>query len=215
MLNKEYYLKRGLKNLTTLSRTSQGILNVSSSQNKKEKVIFSSKEKLKSITIKNFQGVLSYLYVNKSRQFSSKEELKVFIENLVKKITGGVLKEGTLYRDEDSPKYPYIQVSKLPRQIEKFYTSLFSRLNREDPFALAAWIIYNIDLEGHYFADGCGKTALALSSYVLMRKNKKLPNMKDRKDYYAHASVKGAGERLKCVSLRKWKRYYLSLFNRV
>lgn len=213
MLNKKYYLQKGLKNLTTLSRTSQGILDVSSSQNKKEKVIFSSKEKIKDITIKNFQRVLSYLYIHKDRQFGSKKELKVFIEDLVKKITCGVLREGTLYRDEDSPKYPYIKVSELSRQIEKFYTTLFSRLNKEDPFVLAAWIIYNLDLKGHYFADGCGKTALALSSYVLMRKNKKLPNIKTREDYYAHASVKSAGERLNRVSLKKWEKYYCSLFN--
>lgn len=187
----EYYAGAAQLNLEATSRTAKGTVDTSASADKAEKMAAGlTGEKAAELAKGNFQQAIETLHANRETQFQSPAELRAFVESIAKTINGGILKEGTLIRQgADSAKYPYTKVADLEKAMTQFYEELNERLKdpEEDAEALAAWAEYRIDLSDHFFADGCGKTAKAISSFVLMRRGEKLPQYSGRKEYYAAA----------------------------
>jgi hypothetical protein len=138
----------------------------------------------------NFHDAIRHGYENRHRQFGSPAEVKQFVDGLAGTINKGILAPGaSLARQHDSPKYPYTRVADLPEAEKHFYGGLHQRLSDPDadPVEAAAYAEYGVDPGHHLYADGCGKTSKALSSYILMRHGMPLPTYPGGRDeYYKH-----------------------------
>ena len=214
--SKEEYLKQALENLQITSRTARGMVDVSASKDKKRGMQDISEQEAANRATANFKEVIEQLYGQRSRQFKNPEELQTFVEDIARRINKGITKEGVLIRNHDSDKYPYTKVKDLPKEMRQFYEEFFARLQNptEDPEELAGWVEYRINLTDHFFADGCNKTAKAISSWVLMRYGRRLPKYRSPEELYQHAptQIRGTNPELNQKEFELWIEYYKSLF---
>ena len=193
----EAYLSDAERNLMAMSRTARGVVDTSASANKAESMTGVTGEAAADLAKQNFKNAIREAYENKDRNFESPKELQGFIESLASTVNSGIVKEGSLIRTSDSDTKPYVRVNNLENYMDKFYQGLFERTQNPeaDPVESAAFAEFGIDFAGHFFADGCGKTAKVVSSFMLMRHNHKLPEYKGgRSAYYANQLKQIAGE---------------------
>lgn len=186
-----YYMNGAESNLRKTSRTANGIVDVSASKDKADKMADGlTEQEAATRAIENYKQTMQRLFTQRERAFSSPEEVKIFIEGVGRDINSGITKEEFLIRDgEDSKKYPYTKVADLPKAMEDFYKELHQKLNdpAQDPIELAAWIEYRVNLSDHFFSDGCGKSSLALVQWALMRKGLPLPKLASKNDTIQHS----------------------------
>ena len=220
------YLDEANRNLIAMSRTAHGIIDTSASGTKKEAIAIDERADVAGLIRSSFDRAIEMAYSAKSHHFENIHELRTFIESMAATINGGIVKDGMLIRNgEDSSKYPYARIADLPKFMDEFYEQLYARMNSPevDPIETAAFAEYGIDLTGHFFSDGCGKTAKAVSSFVLMRANHKLPDysrgnsrsyQENRAEYYSHApkQIPGLDPTLDERSYNDFVEYYRSLF---
>lgn len=193
----EAYLDDAKRNLMAMSRTARGVVDTSASAQKAESMTGVSGEAAADLAKQNFENAIREAYDNKDRDFESPKELRGFIEDLASTVNSGIVKEGSLIRTSDSEKYPYVRIKNLENYMDDFYQGLYERVQdpEADPVESAAFAEFGIDFAGHFFADGCGKTAKVASSFMLMRHNHKLPEYKGgRSAYYANQLKQIAGE---------------------
>lgn len=217
LLTKKEYLDQSLRNLEITSRTAKGTIDTSASAGKKEKIADGlTADKAAQQALSNFKEAIEFLHQEKDKSFENPQQLRGFIEGIAIQINRGITKEGVLIRQEDSPKYPYTKITDLEMAMEDFYSELFRQLQNSngDPIETAAWIEYRIDLTDHFFADGCGKTAKAISSWFLMKYNAPLPAYRNRKELYENAPNQRRGENSEITEIqyKRWVNYYKSLF---
>lgn len=215
--SKEDYLEQALENLRITSRTAKGVIDISVSVDKAEDMQESlSERETADRATTNFKEVIEQLYEQRDRQFENPEDLQKFIEDIARHINKGITKKGVLVRSYDSDKYPYTKVKNLTQEMEQFYEEFFTRLQNpsEDPESLAGWIEYRINLTDHFFADGCEKTAMAISAWVLMRSGRRLPQYRSREELYQHAptQIRGTNPEANQKEFELWIEYYKSLF---
>jgi len=211
------YLQAAIKNFETTSRTAAGMIDVSASVNKASQIQEGlTRKDTARIARENFTQTISRLFHDKDRSFTGPQDLRSYIEGVAQQINQGITKENVLIRQEDSEKYPYTRVADLETTMQQFYQEFFTRLQNpnEDPVDLTAWVEYRIDVSDHFFADGCGKTAKAISSWVLMRRDHNLPQYTTREDLLAHAptKVRGENDETDKAQFERWRTYYKSLF---
>lgn len=215
-MNKSYYIQQAFRNLQNLSRTAKGIVDVSASSDKAKVFRKLTSKQALDRTLFNFSKTINFLYSRKNIRFSSAEDLQRFIEDIAFRINKGVLKPNFLIRRTDSEKHPYTKIKFLKKAMNQFYNEMFKRLlnKKENSKKLAAWLIYRIDLSNHFFADGCGKTSLAVSSWILIRANLPLPKYHSREEFYKHAPkhIRGSNSKIDYQEFARWTKYYLSLF---
>jgi predicted Fe-S protein YdhL (DUF1289 family) len=87
---------------------------------------------------------------------------------------------------------------KIRAWVKRFKKTLARTLDREDSVFRAAWAEWQWDKEGHPLADGCGRTAKAISAWVLVRHGEQLP-IHQNKETYNNAMADG---------FRKFVAYY-------
>ncbi|MBQ7040624.1 hypothetical protein IJN73_00965, partial [Candidatus Saccharibacteria bacterium] len=220
------YLKTANRNLMSMSRTAHGTIDTSASTTKAEAMNVTSGEDAASLAKNGFNRAIETAYDARKTEFANPNELRSFVENIATTVNGGILKDGVLIRSgEDSDKYPYVRIANLPEAMIRFYQEFYAKLQNPntDPVELAAFVEYNIDLSGHFFADGCGKTAKVVSSFVLMRANHKLPNYSrgensdykiTRAEYYTHApkQIQGIDPTADQAAYEDFVNYYRTLF---
>ncbi len=212
------YLADALRNLAVTSRTARGVVDTSASASKSEKMMSGlSAEHTADTAASNFAAVIERLFGDRDKKFQDPAELKSYVEDIARRINAGITREDVLLRDEDSSKFPYTRIADLPAAMEQFYEELFTHLGEadSDPVKLAAWVEYRVDLSDHFFADGCGKTAKAISSWVLMRARHDLPLYRDRKELYQNAptEIRGRNQPADREQFEKWLAYYRTLFS--
>ncbi len=217
VITEQEYIREGLTNLKTTSRTASGEIDTSASTTKSEALTDVSGQQVAELVQINFTEAMRLAFAQKEHDFANPDELRMFIEDIAKTLNGGILKDSVLIREGlDSQKYPYTKIADLEQAMSGFYAELTEKLNDpdQDPIELAAWVEYNIDLTHHFFADGCGKTAKVISAFVLMRKNLSLPNYTTRGDYYANAptQIVGQDSAVDQEQYDKWVAYYKTLF---
>lgn len=218
--NGSYYLVKASENLLATSRTAHGTIDTGASTTKAAAMEIGGGEQVVDLARENFVGAISLAYENKNRLFSDPNELRVFVEQVASLINRGIVKEGMLVRGgEDSVKYPHTRIADLPAAMEGFYDKFYAKISdpSTDPIETAAFAEYNIDLSGHFFADGCGKTAKAISAFVLMRSDYPLPTYRGGRDaYYAHAPrrIAGVDSEIDQVEYDNFVNYYKTLFEK-
>ena len=213
----EIYLQDAERNLLAMSRTARGIVDTSASAKKAESMTGVSGETAADLAKQNFETAIREAYNNREREFESPDDLRKFIESLAATVNSGIVKEGNLIRNSDSEKYPYARIANLENYMDKFYQGLYKRVQNPeaDPIESAAFAEFGIDFGGHFFADGCGKTAKVVSSFILMRHNHKLPEYKGgRSAYYANQlqQIAGEDEAADEAGYQKFLEYYRGLF---
>lgn len=223
------YISAAERNLHLTSRTARGKVDTSASADKAEKMMDDlNPEQAADRATGNFREALEIIFRNKDMKLTSPQELRTFVESIAKLVNKGITKENILIRSGvDSTKFPYTKVAELEGAMNQFYTELFEKINdpKADPVEMAAWIEYRVDLVDHFFADGCGKTAKLVSSWVLMRSGRELPDYSRsgkikpeqvRDVYYSNAPIaKGRTEQVaKEAQYKKWVEYYKTLFNK-
>jgi hypothetical protein len=164
----------------------------------------------------NYTRTVGKLYDVREREFGSARELGAFIDDIARSVNDGLLRPGVLLRVGDSTQYPYTPVARLPDAHARFCAELFERLHdpSEDPIETAAWVEYRVDLTDHFYADGAGKTARALASFVLMRAGHALPTYPDRAELYRHAPTVASepDSAVDRAQLDAWRTFYRGLF---
>ncbi|MBO7131973.1 Fic family protein [Candidatus Saccharibacteria bacterium] len=213
----ETYLQDANRNLLAMSRTARGVVDTSASAEKAKSMTDISGETAADLAKQNFETAIREAYDKKEKNFESPEDLRSFIEGLATTVNSGIVKEGNLIRTSDSEKYPYARIANLENYMNKFYQELYDRIQNPeaDPIEAAAFAEFGIDFGGHFFADGCGKTAKIVSSYILMRHNHKLPEYKGGRDaYYANQlqQIAGENEAADEAGYQKFLKYYRGLF---
>lgn len=210
------FVRHSMDNLRKTSRTSQGTVDTSATKLKAESIAVSGKEAAYKANT-NYENVMRELYRERTRTFNSPFEVREFVEQVARDVNQGILKDGILMRRADSEKFPYTRLSDLPQATNEFYQKFFNRLNdpQQDPIELAAWLEFNVDLTRHFFEDGCGKVAKALSAWALARRGMPPPIYNDRGEYYAHAPKRSPTDNatLRQKQLNEWVSYYRSLNN--
>ena len=195
-LSFEYYLESATNNLKRISRTASGIIDSSSTENKKD--IFSGADNAGPKTIENFESTIERLHFINKRRFPNTLEFLVFIESINKDLTAGIVKFGTdTYRFENSEKFPYTDHEKIRMRMRKFAEDTLIQMNDFDTrrptvsdreiYDLVAKIYWRINFTDHYFADGNGKTAEALAVFICMRYGKKVIQLPNKERWYSYA----------------------------
>ena len=214
---KDEYVRQSLENLRATSRTAKGVIDTSASEDKVDQMSGLSGEAVADKATANFAGTINRLFAERQKRFKDVGELRQFVESIATNVNEGITKEDVLIREGvDSAKYPYTSISNLESAMTDFYQEFFEKLDDgTNPRELAAWVEYRIDLTDHFFADGCGKTAKAISSWVLMRAKQPLPQYRERSEYYANAPtvIRGTDASTDREQYDRWLHYYRSLFN--
>ena len=163
-----------------------------------------TQEEIKQKVLSNFDEALKKAWnISKNFTLMSPVEVKKFILYMAKIISQEFVQESELIRKHDSLNYPYSESSKLEGLLTSFSEELFTRLstirvqkNRQSSklhntaIETAAWVEYRVNLTDHFFADGCGKVSLILSTFVLMSADKEMPLFLAQKEYFFKAPMK-------------------------
>lgn len=201
---KRRFIEAAISNLERTSRTKLGVSDTSSSTEKPE--LKASGDELADRATENFRHAIERLYDERGRELHSPEEVRALIEEVAQTVSDGFLKEGQgLWRTWATKFSNQTPPERIPEEMEQFVSKLTEHLSNpeDDAVATAAFIEKRLDGEIHPFVDGCGRTAKALSAFVLARAGKPLPTYRSREEYYRE--VYGTdGE---------WERYYHSLFS--
>lgn len=184
------YLQQAHRNLLATSRTARGVVDTSASPDKAKNMSGVGGQEAADLATNNFHDAIRAGYSQRDRQFNSPDDVRQFVEGLGATVNKGILAPGaSLLRQHDSDKFPYTRVKDMGPAMDKFYGDLHQGLNNPnvDPVHLAAYGEYHVDPGIHMFADGAGKTAKALSSYILMRHGMPLPTYEGGRDAYYNA----------------------------
>lgn len=101
------------------------------------------------------------------------------------------------FRDFDSERFPYLSARLIPEFFDEFVTSLAETLTSRDPSAAesaaaVARVHWDVNVYGHLFADGCGRTATVVAAWAYWLGQGMIPRLPPRGDYL---SLAGAGSR--------------------
>jgi len=184
------YLDFSLRNLITMSRTANGIIDVSTSATKKDSMLILGGDEAAGAANRNFINALKLCYESKDKVFNSAEEVKAFTERIAAAINEGIVKDGRLIRNgEDSKKFNFTRIALLEQEAAWFYKKLFELLNAPDTDCvyLAAFVEYYINFRLHLYSDGCGKASMALAAYIFMRYGRLPVKYEGREPFYRYS----------------------------
>ncbi len=191
-----------LTNLEAMSRTSKGVSDTSSSADKPK--LSTEGEGLAQKTVENFNKAIGFVWEHRQDSFATEAEVKEFVEALSEQVSEGLLKDNQgLWRTWET-NYESTRPEKIQEDLGVFYQELSKRVSQhEDPVATAGWAEQRFDGYIHPLADGCGRTSKLISAMVLARQNSKLPNYRNRDEYYQNIKK----------PFPEWEKYYRSLFS--
>ncbi len=199
-LNKDKYVLSALDNLHCLSDSLTGNIGNTAYEGKKGKISTHSVQTMQAAIIATFAKIIGDMYdglngsvVNEYKKPSSISELNILVNNVATLLNTDIIVDvkikndaqsasnNALFRTGDSERYPYISSKDLNEHYSKFIESLFERIQspyKYSKYETAAWIEYEVNIRGSYFADGNKRIGLALSSYFLMLSKTELPQFR-------------------------------------
>jgi thioredoxin reductase/predicted ABC-type ATPase len=210
----ERYHQEAQANLQKTSRTAAGKIDTSASKDKAKDVEQVSADDAKRLATENLRKAVDKILEAKDKEGFTPEDTRALVEDIATTVNGGILKEGVLYRQHDSDKFPYTRVADLAAAAEQFYTELAERLSDPDadPVETAAWAEFRIEKD-HFFADGVGKTAKVVAALPLVRADMPLPQHRDRDEYYSNigSHIPGTDPDGEAEDWERWLKYYRSV----
>lgn len=202
--------------LGQISRTATGELDATSSHVKLDIVRSDlAPDAIRKIQRQNIDSTAAMCSALVEKPFASSEEWRQFVRRLNAILTSQLLTDGTPPYRSFAPGSPvsYVAPLHIPAFAELFFTVLAHRdlalrgamVPQHEAIDLAAFAVWGIDLKGHLYADGCGRTALTLAVFLLLRHDQPLPQIASRDAYYA-GCYSSAG----VLSWKCWVRYFRS-----
>ncbi len=210
----DVFVKRCMDNLQKSSRTAAHGIVTPTTEGKAEATLARGKQASRLANV-NVRATMELLYRERKKQFSGPAELRSYIETIALRVNKGVM--AGLYRTGESDERSYTAVAELDAAMNEFCTELFRRLNdpTEDLVALAAWVEYRVNICDHFFMDGCGKTANALSAWVLASRSTGTtpaqPEFRSRDEYFSY-SPESRDPQARLDQFPKFLTFYRSLF---
>jgi hypothetical protein len=198
--------ERVARNLRTLSRTlATGRVSTASTPGKAETLTLAvTEDDVRRATESNATAALDFVE-ELIADPGAPLDLRAAAEQVNAIFARGVLKAGSLYRRHDpAPGVPYLAAAAISEYAAFFYQA--AGRSAAPVAEVAAWAVWAIDLRGHLFADGCGKTATVISELILARAGRTIPLYSSRDAYYA-APYGGSG----AMSWRAWRAYFISM----
>lgn len=201
MNDQQQWTESVLASLAGMSRTLGGASDTTSSADK-PKLGCQEGGALASRTERNLRQALLFLWEQRECQFKAAAEVLAFVETLAATVSEGLLADGqSLYRTWET-KFGQTPVRAIEAEYMEFCGWLFRALAKPTDFVeIAALSEQRLDGKIHPFADGCGRTAKLLASFVLLRDNRTPPRYGARKEYYQKINQSEA----------EWVSYYRSL----
>jgi fido (protein-threonine AMPylation protein) len=199
-----------LSRLAEMSRTLGGVSDTSSSDEKPSLVM--EGEDLKARTKANIARAAEYLFAARDKVFADEREVRAFVDELARLVSNGLLPVGQgLYRTWET-KFRQTSPSAIEGEYSRFCERLYEGLRVDpdtewavvhpaDDIAFAGWVERELDSRVHPFADGCGRSAKLLSSWVLLRAGLMPPRWPARAEYYRAVATMAPDE---------WDEYYSS-----
>ena len=204
-------------NLMTMSRTVNGILDLSASATKADVMQIKDNDKAAELSKRNFASAIDFILGKIDIKFETVGELREFIESVARIINKDMVNDDCLYRaGADSQTKTYTLIQNMEEDSNWFYEQLFNMFNMitYNPVRTAAFLEYYMNMRIHMWADGCGKTSMILAAYIMMRSRCMPVKYDSRREYYSHDSSK----RLDCnceedkACYTEFEKYYWSLF---
>ncbi len=216
-IQKKKIMDIALNNFRLMSRTANGKIDVSASVTKKDVIEAVDGKTAARLAEENYRKAMAFEMKECMRGFDSVEELRAFMEKIAGMINHGIVKKGSLIRSgADSVKWNYTRIVNLEREMQWFYQRLFERLTADvyDPVETAAFTEYYMNLKIHMWADGCCKTSMAASAYMMMRGGLLPVHYRSREEYY-HAvlidTLNACGSEEDLAKYKVFNGYYHSL----
>lgn len=202
-MKKILWVEYVMQNLAGLSRTLGGVSDTSSSADKPK--LTTEGEGLATKTTQNLRHALGFLWENRFRSFTSPADVRKFVDSLAKMVSNGLLKSGQSFYRTWETKFGQTLPENIEAEYQNFCKWFLKAVDSDDPVATAALVEKRLDGEIHPFADGCGRTAKIMASFVLLQHGFSLPTYKSRKEYYKNINLSDDNE---------WVDYYRSFFKR-
>jgi hypothetical protein len=199
---------RATKNALAGSRTAAGELDVRATRLKASEMTTElAPVELSARTLHNVTAAVELCWAGEPTSADTTMQL---IEAVNLQLVDDLLVGTSIRRSSVSERFPYASPERagvLLRQLAEIWPKYEVQRRRRprDAAALAAYITWVVDLYGHPFVDGCGKTAALLSGFALDRAGVKVPLMPGRADVIAAAYYRGS------PSWSHWCRWYVRL----
>jgi predicted kinase len=185
------YVDQAMRNLRATSRTAAGILDLSSTKGKEEKMVvgLTPQDAARAATT-NYEGLVRDLYNGRNDLPQDGAGMAQFIDGVAERVNQGIVKPGELQRTADTKFANQTLAADLPLAHRQFSEELAQRLAdpNADPVETAAWIEWRSNLMDHFWSDGVGKASKALAAVPLMRAGLPLPLYPPNKDLFAFTS---------------------------
>jgi len=124
-----------------------------------------------------------------------------------RELTCGISTSPGAFRDFDSERYPYLPARFVPGFFDEFAAFLAGASGRKDPSAgesagIAARVHWDVNVHGHVFADGCGRTATVVAAWAYWLGQGVIPRLPPREEYLSRARSGIRTEFIKSLAAR-------------
>jgi hypothetical protein len=124
-----------------------------------------------------------------------------------RELTRGVSTSPGAFRDFDSARFPYLSAKLIPDFFAEFVAFLAETLIRCDPSAAesaasVARIHWDVNVYGHLFADGCGRTATLIAAWAYWLGQGMIPRLPSRGDYLSLAGIGNRAQFTRALAVR-------------
>jgi len=189
-----------LSAIESLSRTSHGVSDTSSSPQKQDLLLVGNS--LSQHARENLLAAIRWAYRGSNDVLERPDAVLSFLLGVAARVSLGLLDPNqSLYRTWRTRVAYQTDPEDIPRAMQHFASCFVSRRSEADPVDMAAFVEYEIDGVIHPFADGCGRTARVCSTSILARASIVPPRYPCREEYYDRI---GHG-------WRAWSAYYRTL----
>ncbi len=199
----EAYKAGSMRNLRTMSRTLQGVVDDAGSPLKGE-ALEASGDEAAQLAASNVSEALDFALSNRETEFKTAEDLLGFFDTIATTVNKGIVKQGKLEREHDV-EGRYIPATEIPAARKEFADKLLGMLDTADPTEIGAFIKYELDHNIHPWTDGVGKATQIITDWAMARRGGELAVMPERGEYFENL------EAVKPGGLAEYTKYFRSL----
>lgn len=203
--------ERAVQNALGHSRTARGVLDVTSTAAKAQQVVTNlNPDSLSLRTTDQVRMAAVECWTLSETPLDRGEAVLAVIDRTNGLITSGIVLDGLRYRTSPS-RHPYAdpdRAVKLLYQFTETWADFEAGHSNSTAVDLAAFAVWVIDLYGHPFTDGCGKTGSLIAAMILDRAKVRVPIYPERSEFIESAYRRGR------LSWSRWHSSFVALVGR-
>lgn len=152
----------------------------------------------------NIRSAVEHLASSRSLQA---EQLPGLIVAVNRELTKNVSASPGAFRDFDSDRFPYLPARLIREFFAEFAIFLSDALASSNPSDSESAVVFgrihwDLNVYGHVFADGCGRTATVLAAWAYWRGQRTIPRLPSRGEYLSLAGAGGRDEFIGSLAAR-------------